>query len=417
MRTKWTKEEKSWILYDVANSAFIMLIATIIPIYLDTLIPEGASNTVYMGYTTTIVTLLVAVLGPILGAISDNTKKKMQIFFTTVLIGVIACILLSIPMSYMGFLVVFAIAKLGANSSFIFYDSMLVDITTEDNMDNISAQGYACGYIGSCIPFICCLLLVLYSQTENPLIGFQLAMSISFIVTGLWWLILTLPLVKNYKQKGSENSGSIKDSFKELLNTFKEIVQTKHILIFIIAFFFYIDAVYTIIDLATSYGKDLGLGTTDLLIALLVTQIVAFPCSLFFGMLSKKVKVNKLLLVCIIAYTVIAMVAVFMTTTTMFWILAVLVGMFQGAIQALTRSYFTKIVPQEKTASYFALLDICGKGSSALGTFLVSTITVLTGSPTNGIIVLPVMMVIGLVLYLVSDKLYNNYKSENGVSE
>jgi len=242
-------------------------------------------------------------------------------------------------------------------------------------------------------------------------------MSASFIITAAWWLLLTIPLVRSYKQKKNTpvQRVTMKNTFKGLWNTLKDACKTKHIILYLIAFFFYIDAVYTIIDLATSYGADLGFGTVDLLLALLVPQVVAFPCSIFFGYLSSKVKLNKLLIVCICAYIAIGIIAVCMTTAIIFWLLAFLVGMFQGGIQALSRSYFTKIVPEEKRASYFSLLDIMGKGSSAIGTFLVSTITALSGNSHLGVSVLPIMLVIGLILFIIADRFY--MKSQMVVEE
>lgn len=420
MKKKITKNERNWILYDVANSAFIMIIATIIPIYFEVLLHKDipdASVVVYMGYTTSICTLIVAILGPILGTISDNSKLKLPIFFTVALLGIISCLALSIPMHWILFLLIFGIAKVGCSSSIIFYDSMLGDITEEDRLDKVSSMGYAYGYIGSCIPFAVCIVLVLMSQMENSFISFQVAMSLSFIITAVWWFILTIPLVKSYKQKKDTpiQKVSIKNTFKGLWETLKDACKTKYIILYLVAFFFYIDAVYTIIDLATSYGADLGFGTVDLLLALLVTQVVAFPCSIFFGYLSSKVKLNKLLIVCICAYIGIGIIAVCMTTAAIFWLLAFLVGMFQGGIQALSRSYFTKIVPEEKRASYFSLLDIMGKGSSAIGTFLVSTITALSGNSHLGVSVLPVMLVIGLIIFIIADRSYR--KSQNILNE
>lgn len=406
MKKKLSKNEWSWILYDVGNSAFILLVATIIPIYLKTLVDEN-SATVFMGYLTSICTLIVAIIGPILGAMSDSSKSKMPIFLSVALIGAVACGLLSIPMHWLMFLIIFGIAKVGCSSSLIFYDAMLVDVTDEDRIDKVSTLGYALGYIGSCIPFLISLVLVLLSQTKNPIIDFQLSVSIAFLINAVWWIVLTIPLVKNYRRRIENNKNiSFKNTFNSLLSTIKEIAKTRHILLYLIAFFFYIDAVYTIIDLSTAYGADLGFDTTGLLVALLITQIVAFPCSILFGILTNKFKINHLLLICIVAYFLISIVAVFMFYQWQFWLLAVMVGMFQGGIQALSRSYFTKIIPADRAASYFSILDIFGKGSSALGTFLVALISDLTNNNHFGVIVLPIMLVIGLVLYILADRSY-----------
>lgn len=406
MNNKWTKLEKSWILYDVGNSAFVLLISTIIPIYFNYLAQNGGVSetdaVAYWGYTASIVTIIVAILGPIFGSLSDFKNFKLPIFLTTVLVGVIGCSLLSIPMNWLLFLFIFAIAKIGYNSSLIFYDSMLVDITSTTRSDKVSSVGYALGYIGSCIPFIVSLVIVLFYEKIN--MSFEVAMALAFIITGLWWLVMTIPLLKNYKQdKCVENNANFKNCFKNILINLKDMSKNKYVLLFLIAFFFFIDGVYTIIDMATIYGTSLGLDQTMLLIALLVTQIVAFPFAILFGFLSSKIRISWLLITCIIAYTGIATFAIFMQTQLHFWILAVLVGMFQGGIQALSRSYFAKIIPEEKAGSYFSLLDICGKGASFLGTFLVSLFTQITNSTNKGITVLSVMFVIGLVIFIIAD--------------
>lgn len=403
MKFKLTKLEKQWILYDVANSAFILLVATIVPIYFNYLAEVGGLTSVeylaYWGYAASIATLCVAVLGPIFGTIADSKNLKKPIFLSFVLLGVLGVVMLGVTSSWLIFLIIFIIAKVGYSSANIFYDSMLSDITTEERADNVSSQGYAWGYIGSCIPFIISLVIVLNAS------GFGLtmntAMTIAFAITALWWLLLTLPLLKNYKQTHFvEPEGNIvKESFKRLWDTLKNMKEDKKPFLFLIAFFFYIDGVYTIIDMATAYGSALGLETTGLLLALLVTQIVAFPCSIVFGILSKKYNSENLITVCIMAYTGIAIFAFFMTQQWQFWVLAVLVGMFQGGVQALSRSYFTKIIPKEKSGEYFGMLDICGKGASFIGTGLVGLLSQLTGNTNTGIGAIAVLFIIGLILF------------------
>lgn len=407
------KKEKSWVLYDVGNSAFVLMISTIFPIYFNSLAEASGINEVdylaYWGYTASIVTIVVAIIGPILGSLSDYSKFKLPIFLTTVLIGVIGCAILAIPMSWILFLVFFAIAKIGYSSSLVFYDSMLIDITDEDRVDKVSSLGYAYGYIGSCIPFVISLVFVLFYEQMH--LSIQAGMSIAILIIAIWWLCLSIPLLKNYKQTKyiSEIKPNIKKMFINLAHTLRDICKTPHVLLYLLAFFFYIDGVYTIIDMATAYGTALGLDTTMLLVALLVTQIVAFPFAILFGYLSKKYKITYLLLINIVAYLGIGIFAVFLSNQLEFWILAVLVGMFQGGIQALSRSYFIKICPKEKTGSYFSVMDICGKGASFLGTFLVSLVAQMTNSTNGGIIVLPIMFSIGLILFIITEYLHKKY--------
>lgn len=401
---KLNGKEKRWILYDVGNSAFVLLVATIIPIYFNYLAGKAGLSDVdylaYWGYAASICTVIVAILGPILGTIADTKGYKKPIFMISILIGTIACSLLGLMVQWMAFLIVFLIAKVGFSASLIFYDSMLSDITDEERMDYVSSQGYAWGYIGSCVPFVLCLVIVLGS---DPLgIRMETAMGIAFVLVAVWWLLMSLPLLKNYEQKYyvEKKPHAIAQSFKRLGETFKNMKEEKQVFMFLLAFFFYIDGVYTIIDMATAYGSALGLDSTGLLLALLVTQIVAFPCAIIFGNLSYRIRTEKLIIVCIFAYLGIAIFAVFLKTQFQFWILAILVGMFQGGIQALSRSYFTKIIPEEHSGEYFGLMDICGKGASIVGTTIVSIVSQLTGNISMGVGMIAILFCIGIVIFL-----------------
>ena len=404
MKTGMTREEKNWVLYDVGNSAFVLLVATIMPIYFNYLAENAglsaADYLAYWGYATSAATLIVALLGPVFGTLADTEGLKKPIFTTTMLIGGIGCLALGFSRQWFLFLLIYIIAKIGFSGSLIFYDSMLGDITTEDRVDNVSSQGYAWGYIGSCVPFVLCLVIVLGS---DPLgIRMETAMGIAFVLVAVWWLLMSLPLLKNYEQKYyvEKKPHAIAQSFKRLGETFKNMKEEKQVFMFLLAFFFYIDGVYTIIDMATAYGSALGLDSTGLLLALLVTQIVAFPCAIIFGNLSYRIRTEKLIIVCIFAYLGIAIFAVFLKTQLQFWILAILVGMFQGGIQALSRSYFTKIIPEEHSGEYFGLMDICGKGASFVGTTIVSIVSQLTGNISMGVGMIAILFCIGIVIFL-----------------
>lgn len=406
---KLTKLEKYWILYDVGNSAFTLLVATILPIYFNALAGgEGLSEVQYLaywGYAASVSTLIVALIGPICGTIADTKGYKKPIFIVSMMVGVLGCAALSVPTSWVIFLAVFVIAKVGYSSSLIFCDSMLSDVTTPDRMDMVSSHGYAWGYIGSCIPFVISLLFVL----GNEAIGISMgtAMTIAFFLNAGWWFVVTIPLLKNYEQKNyvEKQDHVIRSSFGRLAGTFKEMKKHKKIFIFLLAFFFYIDGVYTIIEMATAYGSALGLDSTGLLLALLVTQIVAFPFALLFGRLAKQYETGKLIQLCIAAYTCIALFAIQLDKQWEFWVLAVCVGMFQGAVQALSRSYFAKIIPPEKSGEFFGIFDICGKGASFMGTALMGLFAQVTGSPNGGVAILAVMFVIGFMLFGKAEKI------------
>ena len=403
MKTGMTREEKNWVLYDVGNSAFVLLVATIMPIYFNYLAENAglsaADYLAYWGYATSAATLIVALLGPVFGTLADTEGLKKPIFTTTMLIGGIGCLALGFSRQWFLFLLIYIIAKIGFSGSLIFYDSMLGDITTEDRVDNVSSQGYAWGYIGSCVPFVVCLGVVLGAGKIG--ISTELAMMISFAIVAVWWIGASIPLLKSYQQKHyvERQPKAVQHSFKRLGATLKNIRNEKKIFLFLVAFFFYIDGVYTIIDMDTAYGTALGLDSTGLLLALLVTQLVAFPFAIIFGRLSKCYDVRTLITICIAAYFGIAVFAIFLKAQWQFWIMAILVGMFQGGIQALSRSYFTKIIPAEKSGEYFGLMDICGKGASFLGTTVISLIAQLTGKVNIGLGAISLFFVCGMIVF------------------
>ena len=409
MTFKLTSLEKKWVLYDVGNSAFTLMVSTIFPIYFNSLAESAGISDVdylaYWGYATSICTLIVAILGPTLGAIADTKNFKKIIFSAAMGVGVFGCIVLGFLSSWLWFLVIFVLAKTGYSASLVFYDAMLTDVTEPDRMDSVSSHGYAWGYIGSCIPFVISLVIVLGGG--NVGLSTQTSMILAFIITAVWWLCSSIPLLRSYQQKYFSEAGEhvVRNSFKRLGRTFIELTKQKHIFVFLLAFFFYIDGVYTVIDMATAYGQALGLDSTGLLLALLVTQIVAFPCVLIFSRLVKKVRPETIITICIAAYFCIAVYAYWLDTQFDFWLLAVLVGMFQGTIQALSRSYFAKIIPAEKSGEFFGIYDICGKGASVIGTALVSVLSQVTGSINIGVSALSVMFLIGLVLFRFSAKL------------
>lgn len=405
MKLKLTAMEKHWILYDIGNSAFILLVATILPIYFSYLSEQAGISSVnylaYWGYAVSASTLVVAVTGPILGTISDIQNFKKLLFGIAMGLGVAGCILMGFMHSWLWFLVLFALVKICYSGSLIFYDSMLTDVTSPERMDKVSSHGYAWGYIGSCLPFTAGLLIVLNADTLG--LTLPIAMLIAFVITALWWLLFSLPLLRNYRQvhcaDTAPNASVISGSFQRLWSTLKEIRGEKAVFFFLLSFFFYIDGVYTIIDMATAYGESLGLDSTGLLLALLLTQVVAFPCALLFGRLSGRYRSSRLITLCIIAYLGISIYAIWLDSQAKFWVLAVCVGMFQGGIQALSRSHFAKIIPPDKSGEYFGILDICGKGASFFGTLLVSVISQLTGRVNLGVGALSIMFLAGLFFF------------------
>ena len=307
MQFKLTKKEKSWILYDVGNSAFVLMVSTILPVYFNYLAQNAGVSDVdylaYWGYAASISTLIVAVLGPVMGTLADTRGFKKPLFLSCILVGCAGCLLMGLTTWWISFVVIFIIAKVGFNSSLVFYDSMLSDVTAPERMDRVSSSGYAWGYAGSCIPFVVSLVFVLGYQKMG--FSFETGMMIAFAVVAVWWLVMSLPLMKQYRQVHyvERKPHAMRESVGRIIETLRSVRKQKKIFLFLIAFFFFIDGVYTIIDMATAYGSALGLDSTGLLLALLVTQFVAFPFSILFGRLAEKYDTGKLILTCIAAYT------------------------------------------------------------------------------------------------------------------
>lgn len=412
-----TTAEKSWILYDVGNSAFTMLACSLIPIWFKDLaigdpaqgFLTGDQATAYYSITISIVTVIVAVLGPICGVLADHKGRKKAFFTTAVSLGVMGCIANGFATSWVAFIVIYVLARIFYQMSLVIYDSMLNDVTTEERMDEVSSYGYAWGYIGSCIPFIVAMVayvlsgglsedLMLFSPYVGKVIGYS--------VTGIWWFAVTVPLLKNYRQVNyTESKHAVAEVFSKIGGTLKKIAtQDKKVLFFLIAFFLYIDGVGTIIDNCINIGTDLGLPTVGQVVFLLATQVVAFGGSLVFARLSKKFDTATLILVCIVGYFCVCLYALTLHSLIDFGILAFGVGCFQGSIQSLSRSYFSKIIPPESSGEYFGIYDIFSKGASFLGSAVIAWVKLAGGTINIAVASLAVFFALGFVFLKLADK-------------
>ena len=383
---KLTTREKKWIVYDVGNSAFVMLSTAVVPIYANSLLQSaGQSNIVSTwGYAQTIASLIIAVMMPVLGSMADVQGMKVKFFTGFFLTGVVACCAMALPLSWLVFLVVCILATVGLNGSLTFYDSMLVDITSNERMDRVSSHGFAWGYIGSTIPFIACIALIFGGPS---LLGWSTVACTraSFVITALWWVAFTIPLLTSYKQvhyraTAGQTGEAIRGTFAELGSTFRAIRKNKPLWMFMIAFFFYIDAVNTVIS---------------------ITQFVAFPSAIAYGKLAGHFGAKTMITTAVVAYICIVLFAAFfLRSATEFWILAILVGLFQGGIQALSRSYYGKIIPKNRANEYYGFYDIFGKTASIIGTFLVATTTSLTGNASVGVLSIAILLIVALIFLL-----------------
>ncbi len=407
-KQKMTKEEKSWILYDVANSAFIMTLTATIPIYFRALATEADISATHAtsiwGTCTSIAILILALLSPILGALADYQNMKKRIFMIFLAIGIGGGIAFTIAPNWITFLLFFIVSRIGYTACNVFYDAMLVDVTTDERMDQISSFGYAFGYIGSCIPFIAGIILILVKPFGLTTL---LATQISFVITIVWWFLLAIPLLKNVKQTHylRPKKNIVKHSFRRLYVTFMKLKKNKRLLYYILGYFFYIDGVYTIISMATSYGGEVGIDSTQMILALLLTQIVAFPCAIWSGKLAERFGSIRIIKIFILIYCGICFYGYLLDSALDFWILAVLVGMCQGGIQALSRSYFGKLIPKKESSEYFGFFDIFGKFADFFGPLIISLCALIFHSSSYGVLALIVLFLIGFILIQKSEKL------------
>lgn len=408
MALKYTKLERNWVMYDVGNSALVLLNTSVVPIYFNAINTGAHPAELVTAWANaqTIASLVVALLMPILGSLADYAGNKIKFFTGFFLTGLVLCLAQAIPMSAAVFLVVYVLCTIGLNSSMTFYDAMLTDVTTDERMDSVSSSGYAWGYVGSTVPFILCIALIFGGPSILGLDTLTCT-RLTFLITGAWWLAFTIPLLRTYKQRfGKEREGgaagvlhNIALTFKGLLTTMRRIAHDRVLLVFMVAFFFYIDGVHTAISMATSYGAALGIDSTQLVLALLVTQFVAFPSAIIYGKLAGRVGTLQMIIVAVAAYVgIVLFAAFFLKTAVEFWILAILVGMFQGGVQALSRSYFGKIIPKERSNEYYGFFDIFGRYASVMGTLLVSVVTSLTHDPSLGVLSIGILLVVGLVM-------------------
>ncbi|MEW9051514.1 MAG: MFS transporter [Neobacillus sp.] len=407
--SRMTKQERSWVFYDWANSAYSILITTaIFPLYFKAAATKAglaaSTSTAYWGYANSFATLLISICAPILGTIGDfrGFKKRFFTFFFT--LGVAFTALLSVVPSeqWIILLICYIFTVIGFGGANIFYDAFLVDVTSEERMNQISSKGFAMGYIGSTIPFIIGIALILLSDKGILPLSVTVASQIAFAITAIWWGLFTIPMLKNVEQKYyvERVANPISNSFKRMFQTLKRIKAYKPLFLFLLAYFFYIDGVHTIITMSTAYGSDLGITSTNLLIILFATQVVAAPFAILYGKLADKFTGKKMLLVGIFIYIIICTYAYFLKTTLDFWILAMLVGSSQGGIQALSRAYFAKLVPKKHANEFFGFYNIFYKFASILGPFLVGITTQLTGNTNSGVFSLIVLFIIGGAILL-----------------
>lgn len=401
---KLSREEKSWILVDCGNSAYSMAVTTaLLPIMFGMF--DNVKRSMDLGYFNSIASILVAALSPVLGAAADYKDKKKRFFVFFTCLGVLSTASLAlIPPSsgqWQLLILFFILSAIGFAGSNIFYDAFIVDVASDERMDKISSLGFAFGYISSVIPFGISLVLIFLLGMEKS-IGYQ----IGFIITALWWGLFTIPMIRDVKQVHyvEPRQDMVKDSFKRLAETFKQMKQYKTVFCFLGAYFFYIDGVDTIIKMVIPYATAVmgnnALDTFSLLAILLIIQIIAFPCAIFYGTMAKRYSARTMIIAGIFTYIISCVAAFFVTSVWHIFILGAMIGSAQGGIQALSRSYFAKIIPKDKSNEFFGFYNIFGKFSAIMGPTLMSLTTVVTGNARWSILGIIPLFLVGFLIFI-----------------
>lgn len=409
MLRQFTKEERSWIFYDIANSAFTLTVMTaLFPLYFGMVTSDAgigaAQSTAYLGFANSFYSIIVAVLSPILGTIADYQGRKKKMFLGFFYLGVVGGVGLCIPgMDWQFLIVIFVIAMAGYSAANVFYDAFLTDVTTEDRMDLVSSYGFAYGYIMSLIPFI--IGIIPFALSYLGVIDFdvKLAINIAIIINVGWWYVMTRPMIKHVKQKHfvQPEKHYIRESFKRLAKTFKEISKYRNLFIFLLAYFFYIDVVGTIISMAVKMASDLGVSDVASLALVIYIQLIAFPCAIAFGKLASKFGSKNMLFFGTFCYLLVVLIAFQMTEGRewLIWIVGTLVGLAQGGIQAISRSYYAKMIPnKENSNEFFGFFNIFGKFATILGPFVIGILATMTGDSRIALLGLLPLLLIGIIL-------------------
>ena len=391
------KKYYSWVLYDWANSAYATIVlAGFFPIiyaeYFAVTI-DSSERTLYLGISNSIASLLLILLAPLFGLLADRFNKKKLFLSIFALISIVSTLLLSFVStnSYIIASILFSISLLGFMMSNVFYDSMLIDFKS-NQFNKISSFGYAFGYLGGGIAFVLALFFLYYAGQSN--IELIASKKIVFIFTSIWWSLFMLPLILFWKDDVKHNPLNF-----SVLESFKELFSNKKVFYFLIAYWVYIDGVDTIIRMAVNYGLTIGFSSNDLLLALLVTQFVSFPGTLIILKISDLFSIEKAIVLCLLVYLGITYFAYNLYSVQQFYLIATLIGFVQGGIQALSRSYFAALIPQNRSSEFFGIYNMLGKFAALLGPIVVGMVTFYSSDSRVGIASISIFFIIGLILF------------------
>lgn len=414
MPQKINKTIFSWALYDWANSAYAtVILAGFFPLFFKQYWSDATNvsqSTFQLGLTNSIASTVIVILAPVLGAIADagNSKKRLLLVFATLGILMSAGLYFVAQHETYLALTLFALSIIGFSGSVIFYDALIVGICDKESYDKVSTFGFALGYLGGGILFAFDVYMTL-NPTEFGFATSADAVKFSFLTVSIWWFIFSLPLFFNVPEIKTSQSVQMRkaifNGFKQLKITFNNIRKLRMVLLFLCAYWLYIDGVDTIVRMAVDYGMSLGFNATDLITALLITQFVGFPAAIGFGYLAHYIGTKGGILIGIIVYLLVTIWASQIQSVYEFYILAIIIGLVQGGVQALSRSFYARIIPQNQSAEFFGFYNMLGKFAAVLGPIMMGVVSVLTQSPRISILSISILFIAGgILLYYVDEE-------------
>lgn len=411
------KQIFAWAIYDWANSAFATTVmAGFFPLFFKQYWSAGietTESTFHLGVGNAFASLLIVLTAPLLGAIADRGSMRKRFLFLFALTGILATAGLSGvgKGEWLAAVMLFVVATIGFMGANVFYDSLIMNVAREDDWNVVSALGYALGYLGGGLLFAVNVAMTLSPESFGLRDAVE-AIRLSFITVAIWWLIFSVPLMLLVKEPGStatiKGFAVVRAGYGQLIETFHHLRQLRFVFLFLLAYWLYIDGVDTIVRMAVDYGLSIGLEQEHLITALLITQFVGFPAALGFGVLARKLGpggegAKRGILLAIGVYVMATIGAYFMDTSREFYMLAIVIGLVQGGVQALSRSLYARLVPRNKSAEFFGFYNMLGKFAAVIGPFMVGAVSLATANHRLGLLSIIILFVAGAVVLLMTN--------------
>ncbi len=405
--TPTTRSERkailSWALYDCANSGFALIVMTaFFPLFLRQYwnVGDPADSTLQLGISNSVASIVVALMAPALGVVADrhSAKKRGLAAFTVLAVVMTAALPLAARGNWPLAVALFVFASIGFHAANIFYDSLIVEVASKESLHRVSALGFALGYLGGGLLFALTVMMTLWPARFGFGDSTQ-AVRVAFVLVAMWWALFTVPLLFFVHEKfGSDVPGRVTAPCRPLADHIRELCRLRPIWLFLLAYWCYIDGVHTIARMAVDYGMALGFDPKSLIVALLITQVVGFPAALAFGRLGTAFGARPALLAGIAVYAGVTLWSAFMTAVWEFYVLAAVIGLVQGGLQSLSRSFYARLIPAGRSGEYFGYYNMTSRFAAVLGPVLVGVVAAMTGNPRLSISVILVLLVIGALL-------------------